>query len=308
MTFLLKANQRYFLLLIGVVFWATAGMADQKDPQKNAALGSPSTQVQRFQSVIVRSTDGQQGRHAIPFSLSAGKPLTRPADFLAPKWSPDARFVLLTKAKYRGLYLFSMADGTTRTLSDAPGIGYGARWSTDSQRVITSGEEQTIAFDLSGKMVSSLKGAPHEQGPQVNIMEDGVYFSAEKGGTAVKISPDGDVFFAPTLSPDQKKVAYVGLSTGIRISNMDTKKTVSIGLGTDIGWLPDSTGIVYTHSRDDGHVITASDIYFARVDGRLVVNLTNTPETHESHPDMGGGLLYMVDGQLFLAQLTQPLP
>lgn len=274
----------------------------------DAAAQTPSTQAHGFPSVIVRSSDGEGGQPVIPFSLATGKPLTRPADFLAPKWSPDARFVLLTKAKYRGLFLFSMATGTTRTLSEAPGIGYGARWSPDGQRIIAEEEERRILFDLSGNLIPSQKGASRDQGPRVHIMDGGVYFSAGKGAAAVKISPDGDIFFAPALSPDQKKVAYVGLSSGIQISDMDTKRTVSIGLGTEIDWLPDSTGIVYTHSRDDGHNITASDIYFARADGRLVVNLTNTPDTLESHPDMGRDLLYVVAGQLFLSQRTHPLP
>jgi Tol biopolymer transport system component len=304
----MNANQRHILLTIGLVLWAAAVMADGHAPRMDATAQAPSTQAQDFPSVIVRSSDGEGGQPVIPFSLSAGKALTRPADFLAPKWAPDARFVLLTKAKYRGLYLLSMADGTLRTLSEAPGIGYDARWRPDGQQIITSTEEQTIAFDLDGKLISSPQGAAGDQGPRVYIMDGGVYFSAGKGAAVVKISPDGDIFFAPTLSPDQKKVAYVGLSAGIQISDMDTKQTVSIGLGTEIDWLPDSTGIVYTHSRDDGHNITASDIYFARADGHLVVNLTNTPDTLESHPDMDRDLLYVVAGQLFLSRRTQPLP
>jgi hypothetical protein len=296
------------LPVIGLVLWASAVMAAQSGSGTGAVSQSQSIQAPGFQSTIVRSATGEGEKAAIPFSLSLGKPLTRPADFLAPKWSPDARFVLLTKAKFRGLYLHSMADGTTRPLSEAPGIGYGARWSADGQRILAKEEERTMAFDLSGRLISSPKGIPRGQGPRVQIVDGEVYFNAGKGATAVKISPDGEVFFAPALSPDQQKVAYVGLSSGIKISTLDTKETFSIGLGTDIGWLPDSTGIVYTHSRDDGHNITASDIYFARADGGLVVNLTNTPDTHESHPDMGRDLLYVVDGQLFLSRRTHPLP
>lgn len=303
------------ILIVGLTLLPVPIRADQKTGSKKHSQISqpmhngPKEKEMIFQSVIVQSIDAEKDDTTVPLSLTKGKAITQAEDFMAPKWSPDGAYILLTKGKYRGLYLLSMTDQFIHTLSISPGVGYAVKWSDDSRFIFFGEEDNRKVFDLNGKQIMSEIISLEDEKPVVYVKDDAVYFSNRNTRKEVKISRDGDVFFQPQLSPDGKKIAYIGLSSGIHIRHLDKGKSVFIGLGTEINWMPDSKGIIYTHTRDDGHKIIDSDLYFAYADGSLLVNITNTPKALENHPDLGNkGLLYVVDGQVFLSELTYPRP
>lgn len=268
------------------------------------------------------ATDAPAGRGAPPpvekqekpaaiVKMSRTRPISPKADFMVPQWSPDGRFILLTKGKYRGLYILSLKDRSIRTLNNSPGVGYTARWCQDGRAIAFSEDDRLKVIDVNGRPSAS-ELTPAAKNPSgVFTRDDAIYFRDHPTGRETKISGGEDKFFLPRLSPDQKKVAYIGLSTGIHIRNLENGGSLSIGLGTDMVWTPDSKGIIFTHTRDDGHKITASDLYYADAGTGQLTNLTHTPGRHESHAAIaptGAQMAYTVDGQVFLSELNYELP
>jgi Tol biopolymer transport system component len=258
-------------------------------------------------SATSSSAVSPSSENADSVSLSKRIPITGKERFLAPKWSPDGRYILLTKGKYRGLYIFAFEDKSIREISGSPGVGFDAKWSQDGRCIIIFEEGNRKVIDLNGKQVASEKAGLKTHSTEVVAKDDAIYLRNNQTQQEIKISRGEDKFFMPQLSPDRKKVAYIGLSSGIHIKNLENGMDTVIGLGTDIAWMPDSKGIVYTYSQDDGHKITSSDIFFADISTSKTVNLTNTPNFHENHPapsPKGVALVYVVDGQVFLSELS----
>lgn len=248
---------------------------------------------------------------AAKVKMSRGKPITGKADFMAPRWSPDGRFILLTKGKYHGLYILSLKDRSLRTLKDSPGVGYAAKWCQGGRAITFTEDDRLKIIDQNGRPMAS-KPSPAAEDPYAAFTrDDTIYFRDNQTGRQQKVSDGEDKFFSPQLSPDRKKVAYIGLSTGIHIKNLESGSTVSIGLGTEIAWAPDSKGLIFTHTRDDGHKIVASDLFYADAGTGALTNLTHTPDRHEAHADIsptGANVAYTVDGQVFLSELKYELP
>jgi dipeptidyl aminopeptidase/acylaminoacyl peptidase len=229
------------------------------------------------------SAKEKSGEHTAKVKMPPGRPITGKADFLVPRWSPDGRFILLSKGKYRGLYILSLKDRSIRTLSDSPGVGYAAGWCQDGRAIAFTEDDRLQIIDVNGRPMASIRTSYAKDSREVFTRDDTIYFRDNSTGRETKISPGEDKFFLPRLSPDRKKVAYIGLSTGIHIINLDNGRTVSIGLGTDATWAPDSKGIIFTHTRDNGHRIIASDLFYADAMTGELTNLTLTPGRHESH-------------------------
>jgi Tol biopolymer transport system component len=239
--------------------------------------------------------------------MNSRQSLTPKEDYMAPRWSRDGLDVLVTKGKYKGLYLVSSYGEDVRQISDEPGIGYNARWSADGNYIIVEGEDGLRYYDRSGQEVDS-GHVQAEPGPSI-YAKDGVVY--RRGGTARSeaddvVMMDEDQYFEPVESPDGAKIAYIGLESGIVIKDLETGEDVYIGLGTDISWLPDGSGIIFNYTQDDGEEIIDGEIYFASVDGSTVENLTNTAYIIERHPNLSwdsSQLTYEVDGQIYSVEV-----
>lgn len=257
------------------------------------------------------SANEKSAERTAKVEMSPGRPVTGKGDFMVPRWSPDGRFILLTKGKYRGLYILSLEDRSIRTLNDSPGVGYAARWCLDGRTIAFTEYDRLKVIDVNGQPMASKHAAFAKDPYEVFTRDDTIYFRDNSTGRETKISRGEDKFFLPRLSPDRKKVAYIGLSTGIYINNLDNGRTVPIGLGTDVAWAQDSKGVLFTHTRDDGHRIIASDLFYADAGTGKLTNLTSTPDRHESHAAIsstGTEVAYTVDGQVFLSKLSYELP
>jgi Tol biopolymer transport system component len=266
---------------------------------------------EQTQNIKNQESDKSAIQRPVVVKMLTGRPITGKEDFLAAKWSPDGRFMLLTKGKYRGLYILSLEDQSVRTLTDAHGVGYDAKWSQDGRFIVIREHERLKVIDMKGNPVTSEHASPEEASSVVYTRDDVVYFRSSQARPETKVSSGEDKFFMPLLSPDRKKVAYIGLSSGIHIKNLENGGIVSIGGGTDIAWTPDAKGIIYTRTVDDGHRIVSSDLYFADARGGEVINLTMTPDRRESHAAIspaGSGLAYIVDGQVFFSELSYERP
>lgn len=248
-----------------------------------------------------------EAKPKVRLKMDQPQPLTPEEDYMAPRWSRDGLDVLVTKSKYTGLYLVSRDGSDVRRISDEPGIGYNAHWSQDGNYIIVENEEGTRLYDRSGRQV--------EAAPEMDRIVPRVYAKAgvlyrregaDRSETDGVILADEDQYFEPVVSPDESKIAYIGLESGIIIKDLQNEEDILISEGTDICWLPDSSGILFNYTQDDGERIIDGDIYFAYADGRGVENLTNTPGVIERHPDLsqdGSQLTYEVDGGIYSVEV-----
>jgi Tol biopolymer transport system component len=77
--------------------------------------------------------------------------------------------------------------------------------------------------------------------------------------------------------------------------------------GNHYAWSPDGEHIVYDVTEDDGHYITAADIYVIKKDGTGKTALTTTAEALEMYPSWSRDnriAFSHPDGRFFVAQMT----
>jgi hypothetical protein len=153
--------------------------------------------------------------------------------------------------------------------------------------------------------------APSEQaqtGPPI-YAKGGVVYRQEgavRSEADTVVMADMDQYFQAMVSPDETKIAYIGLESGIIIKDLQNEEDVFIGQGTDICWLPDSSGIIYNYTQDDGEQIIDGDLFFADAGGSTIENITNTPDTIERHPNLswdGSQLTYEADGRIYSVEV-----
>jgi Tol biopolymer transport system component len=240
---------------------------------------------------------------AITLEMEKTREVTPQDDYMAPRWSKDGLDILASKGKYNGLYLISADGSDVRQISDEPGVGYHASWSPDGNYVVVEEEDRTRYFDRSGDEVDADLVGPQARPPV--YAKDGIVYrqaGASRSESDEAVIAEGDNYFEPVASPDGTKVAYIGLESGIIIKDLRTQEDVIIGEGTDLCWLPDSSGIVFNYTQDDGRQIVDGEIFYASADGGEAQNLTDTPDLIERRPDLSGDgsqLTYEVDGQIF---------
>lgn len=100
------------------------------------------------------------------------------------------------------------------------------------------------------------------------------------------LAPLGDGnYIWPSLSPDNSKILFTLAGSGTYISDLQGNVITELGYANAPKWSPDGKWIVYMVDEDDGHRITASDIWASSYDGKTKVQLTNTDDIIEMNPD-----------------------
>jgi Tol biopolymer transport system component len=123
------------------------------------------------------------------------------------------------------------------------------------------------------------------------------------GAQPVLLSPPGDVYDQPLLSPDGGWVSFQGKESGVYLASLRTNLIWRIGPGRDVVWMPDSSGILFSRSIEDLQGPVGGDLWLATVDGRHLTNLTRSPGVRESQPDIapdGERVAFVRDGAVFV--------
>jgi Tol biopolymer transport system component len=105
----------------------------------------------------------------------------------------------------------------------------------------------------------------------------------DRGGQLLQVG-SGDRFFAPEVSPDGDRVVFQGLTTGIYVYTRSTGSLVHLGAGTSPSWSPDGSRLVFELTEDDGHELSASDIYMYDLAASRMHRLTSTQSVIERRP------------------------
>jgi dipeptidyl aminopeptidase/acylaminoacyl peptidase len=201
--------------------------------------------------------------------------------YLSLQFSPDGRDLLVTGPQLRGLQLVPIAGGAPRTLSEDAEAGVHARWLADGTvafRAASAGTRRDLVATRAGQVRAA--AAPAQR--PIAFAQDGRIY-AERAGKLVEIS-SGDQFFGGVVSPDGDKVVFQGLVTGLHVYTRSTGAVVSIGPGTAPAWSPDSRRLVFEVTEDDGHDISASELYLYDLAADRASPLTTSERVIERRP------------------------
>ncbi len=202
-------------------------------------------------------------------------------------WSPDGSAIVARVARYEGfrrfdaLKLFEVVDGRQRLLTeyrrDMPSL---PAWTADGGHVLLSRRQtlDVIAADPSaGKTVAE----------EPVLLARGTRFvlgqPARRWQSVVSNAPDGDVINLVT-SPDGRLAAFEVVGGNLYVTATDGSHFVDLGPGHRPQWSPDSQWIAFMRTEDDGHVLTASDLFATTADGSTTVRLTDTRGSLEMNP------------------------
>lgn len=114
-------------------------------------------------------------------------------------------------------------------------------------------------------------------------------------------------YFSPQTSPQGDTVAANGLSGKLYVADLAGGSPVDLGMGQNPAWSPDGGYLVYEVVKEDGHDITACDLWIASRDGKWKQQLTNTDgkERYPSFSPDGRTLIYELDGKIYYAPIEQ---
>ncbi len=279
-----------------------------KPPQPTPVTETPSTsesdtttttaESQR-PSLIVHPSWQPGGTHVL-----GAYAVTKPGDFIHPTWSPLGLDLVFTTRQLDGVWTAGPNTLEARQISDDRLAGAEMTWTSDGLQVIVQSiDRRPVALMLTGEKY------PLPELPRKVIEREGqIYIRDEEGGLK-RITGSQDRFHSPRLSPNETLVVYIGIETGIYISTVDGKQTISVEKGENPSWLPDSSGIVYDIPVSDGQTIIDGDLWYAAADGSERTNITNTPGIVESHPVVspdGQRIAFVAEGAVYVGRFVRP--
>lgn len=204
------------------------------------------------------------------------------------EWSPDGRALLARVSQYDGprrlnaVKVFDVETGEERLVtayrSRMPTLPH---WMPDGGRAYLFSEGDLEVFD------TGLAPAAGKAADQVVLLGVGTQLArADLATGAVEaVSPLGDAqVLNLALSPDGARAVFEVMGGNMHVMNVDGTGLTDLGTGYRPQWSPDGAYIVYMRTEDDGHAVTASDLYAVRADGTGHVRLTDTPERLEMNP------------------------
>ena len=221
--------------------------------------------------------------------------------FLNPRISPDGLQIMLTRPGYRGIYVVPARGGEPELIVDAN--AFGAEWTPDG-RIKVRQKDGTIELYEADGSLSEVK----EREDQLAYSEgDAIYVRPEEGAPAVPLTESDDRYIAPRVSPDGKKVAYIGLNSGLWVADVEGGEPTYLGYGgNNVSWLPNGEGLVFDLTQDDGHNITGGDLYFLDSEGGTLANLTEGDEHVSQFPSIGPdgeSVAYESEGGIYLGSM-----
>jgi len=223
--------------------------------------------------------------------------------FISPRFSPDGLQMLITRPGFDGIYVVPTGGGEPVAIAD--GNAFNATWTPGGkiQAIDSEGNRRLYAPD--GTLEST---EPYDRTREpVYADNDTVYVRSAPDHPALPLTSTDDRYMAPVLSPDGNYVTYCGLYTGVYLAPVDGSAPPRfLGEGNHPVWLPDSSGVVFDYTRDDGHNLIAGDIYYADVNGRERTNLTPGVERILQSPSVGpggGSIAFESNGEIFVGEM-----
>ncbi len=226
------------------------------------------------------------------------------------EWSPNSRYITTRVSIYKGVRrynavkLFDVEAQQSRLLSEY----------TTSMPNTPHFAGGSVYLYMNGHLhqydtgIESLK--KEVAGDSLIVLAGDRMAIAHAGSDEIDLiaGRDDERYLNPALSPNGKRIACEIYGGNLVVMNSDGSGRIDLGIGYHPHWSPDGEYIVYMISRDDGHQITASDLYVAKSDGSQIIRLTESDDRLEMNPHWSpGGRQIVYDdyksGQLFIADI-----
>lgn len=266
-----------------------------------------------------------------------------PGPWTAPVPSPDGRWLAFTTADHRGLYLMDLADGSVRRLNDHPGAGTRFAWAPDSSGVACrirvgpfrlavaffrlDGTEEAaspllpsvstpffqgddlVFFRFDGDRPVEMRLGPGVRGgvePPPATSPDGRLWLGDGAGSLRRRPDDGRVYYHPVPSPDGGRFVVECLDGHLYLGDAGGGEWRDLGEGSYPSFVREGRALLFERTRDDGHRLTAGDLFILDLETGVLTNLTGTPDRIERRPaaSADGSRIYFEEkGRLYEGRL-----
>lgn len=222
--------------------------------------------------------------------------------FISPRPSPDGLQMLVTRPGFSGIFVMAAAGGDAVSIADAN--AFNAKWTKDGKIQVIDSEGNRRTYATDGTLEST---EPYDKKQEPVYSEnDTVYIRPGPDQAPVPLTSSDDRYFNPVVSPDGKTIVYQGLYTGLYMSPADGSQPPRfIGEGNNPSWRPDSSGVVFDVTSDDGHDLTGGHLYYVDVNGQERTNLTPGDDRVSQMPSVGAGgtVFWESNGEIFTGEL-----
>ncbi len=234
-------------------------------------------------------------------------------------WSPDGRqiaYKALVDAEImtKTVKLADLESGRTRQISAVSNdVGVPA-WFPDGRLGYTY-EGRFLIVDRSGTILETIADigsnvtAVSSDGHWLlyNDRDDRLWACHLIDGERFQATPDGGRFFNPVWSPTEPVAVVNELGGPFYLLDFVAGSLTPLDDGNHYAWSPDGQRIIYDITEDDGHTITAADIYTIQRNGTGRTALTATGEALEMYPSWSATdriAFSQPDGETFTARLA----
>ncbi|MFZ2286884.1 MAG: hypothetical protein WAV93_07860 [Bacteroidales bacterium] len=237
---------------------------------------------------------------------------------------PGSRWLLVAGEGYNGLSLLDTRKGKIRAITDGPGAGYEPAVTADGKKVfyrsdsfednrkyssvysfdITTGETQTLINRERGVQPPAVSGntlflksdretrfsrlpetvAVKSTGEDDFVVTEEMIPVLYRGGERKPLMPNGGGFYIwASLSPDGSMILYNYQGRNTWICDTSGKILHDVGKVNAPRWL-DNRIVIGMDDRDDGHMITSSELVYYSLPEKKRRVLTDTENRSEMFP------------------------
>ena len=263
-----------------------------------------------------------------------------------PSFAPNGEYLLLTAVNFKGLSKYDLSTKALTELTDAENAGYQPQVSDGGKVVVFRDVEyknnrrytSIKQLNLENKKVSTLDKASREQYPfkfvggklkigkkntikskrvanDIRTVESSRLIAIEDrdlvlydNNRRIILNPNGNGSYVwPSISPDEKHIVYTAIHDGCQtfVCNLDGSNPVSLGYLASPAWLGNDW-IIGMEDKDDGHIITSSNLKAMKKDAsqQQVLTLTDHPRAmYPAASPSADAIAFESDGEIFLLKV-----
>jgi Tol biopolymer transport system component len=248
-------------------------------------------------------------------------PLDRSKEWDSPQFSSDGKTIYFTTVDFNGIWEYSSETQKTRQITADQKSGYGFALSPDGKQIayrrtminarsrrklqelvvknLTDGKlsikatgtelslpafsGSAIVYSVGIQMKSQLSTS--KTGPVSLLGIENTKIVLLRDGKKVLYDPLGNGSYVwPALSLDRTRLVAYEMARGAFVCDLEGNILSRLGKRDAPVWTRDGKWIVYMNDKDDGHRVISSDLFCLSPDNKQVVQLTDTEEIGEIHP------------------------